>query len=230
VWTFRLLIACLAIGLFASTQVAGEDAGYEFSMALMVSMAWACVLGVPAAVFHARAHKRRVNLLRSVAAASLGRLGAPESIGPLAGALFDRSPDVQEAAALALHNVLPAVTHEHFGVFGSESIVNLGKALAHSDYSLVMKILTALAKIGTSHAVPYVKRASVQGRTTRIREMAMDVVLPALASHEQRENERQTLMRGASIRTSSPDYLLRPATETGESAPQQLLRPTGDES
>jgi hypothetical protein len=36
--------------------------------------------------------------------------------------------------------------------------VNLGRALNHSDTQLVFKVLSALEKVGTSHAIPFVEK------------------------------------------------------------------------
>lgn len=177
----------------------------------------------PVTAWYSRRFRSRVDSLRIAAAESLGRLQAPESVAALAGALFDRNTDVQEAAALALHESLPTLTDTHFGQFGAQSMANLGKSLSHADNLLVYNVLEALAKVGTSHAIPYVERVAREGRTTRLRDRAIEVV-EILKERQSRENEAKTLMRPSLPFATAPDTLLRPAQGGNDTEQQQMLR------
>jgi hypothetical protein len=167
------------------------------------------------------------NLVRARAAETLGRLRVPETVAGLATALFDRNSRVREAAAAALHEVLPTVTPNEYGLFGVNAVASLGRALNHADSLLVFKVLEALEKVGTSHAIPYVEKVAVQGRTIRLRDAAQST-LYMLQQRKQAETESQTLMRAA----SGPDLMvprrIRSAEEVSETPPQQQVLQAGE--
>lgn len=167
----------------------------------------------------------RQDRIRSAAADSLGKLSDPESVGTLAGELFTGSAAVRAAAARALHRVLPTLTSEHYGALGPQSIANLGRALNHSDTQLVFKVLSALERVGTSHAIPFVEKLRRDGRTTRLRDAAENT-LATLYARQKQEQMRDTLLRVASSPYSSQNTLLRPARFTMSDNPEQLLRPS----
>jgi HEAT repeat protein len=193
------------------------------TMEVIIGTLGALLGGIPVALWWGKHQVRNANRLRAMAALTLGRLQVPESIGDLAGAAFDRSPQVREAASSALHEVLPILTSAHYGLFGAVSIENLGNVLSHPDALLVSRTLTALKNVGTSHAIPYVERVAAQGRTALLRDKAHDV-LAVLRERQHQEEQAQTLMR-ASIAPPTPSgLLLRPAQGVSESDPQQLLR------
>lgn len=167
----------------------------------------------------------RQDRIRSAAADTLGKLGDPESVGTLAGELFTGSATVRAAAARALHRILPSLTSEHYGMLGPQSIANLGRALNHSDTQLVFKVLSALERVGTSHAIPFVEKLRRDGRTTRLRDAA-ESTLATLYARQKQEQMRETLLRVASSSGSPQDTLLRPARLTRSDNPEQLLRPS----
>jgi HEAT repeat protein len=160
--------------------------------------------------------------VRAAAATALGHLRAPESAGTLAAVLHDGDPDVRHAAAQALHELLPTLTAGHFWLLGAQSIANLGRALSCPDGTLAFRVLEALEKVGTSHAIPFVERAARRGRTARFRDAASRV-LSLLHERQSQENQRFTLLRPAEAPDAS--LLLRPARASGECDTQQLLRP-----
>jgi HEAT repeat protein len=170
--------------------------------------------------------RNRDSRARVAAAEALGRLGQPESVGALSGALFDRSWRVRDAAAAALHRVLPVLTLDHYGLFGSQSIANLGRALGHPDAQLVSKALSALAAVGTSHAIPFVKRLTTSGRTLRLREAAEEV-LAILERRQQSESVHATLLRPTQSPNDSAQVLVRAATNV-QSTGELLLRTARD--
>jgi hypothetical protein len=166
--------------------------------------------------------RSRDALDRAAAAEALGRLGQPESVGALSGALFDRSQRVRESAAVALNELLPHLVPEHHGMFGSQSIANLGRALNHPDAQLVSKVLAALSVVGTSHAIPFVRKAVQSGRTLRLRDAA-DEVLKVLEQRQRSESLQSTLLRP----TISPDdpaqILVRPSISGSLPGAAELL-------
>lgn len=193
--------------------------------AILTSMAFFC--GMPftltASLWYDATRRDRV---RAAAAEALGNLGAIESVGALAGAMFDRNKRVAASAAAALHKTLPLLTSNNYGEFGAESISNLGRLLKHPDSQLVGKVLDALDKVGTSHAIPYIENYMRTGRTIRLRDMAHEV-LQRLEMRARQESQRDRLVRP----TTAPDdpslFLLRPARDSGPEDSSVLLRPSG---
>ncbi len=171
--------------------------------------------------------KMRDNRVRAAAASALGSLAEPESVGALAGALAHRSRHVRESAAASLHNVLPTLKPEHYGAFGSESIANLGRVLSHPDAQLVSKALAALSVIGTSHAIPFVRRAAQAGRTVRLRDSAAEV-LALLEERQRHETNHGTLLRPTSSPNDPSSILMRPAGPSMQPNAEVLLRTVSD--
>jgi len=171
--------------------------------------------------------KSRDNHARAAAARALGVMKSPESAGVLAGALADRSRVVREEAADSLHDVLPLLTPEHYGLFGAESMQNLGRILHHPEAQLVCKSLSALAIIGTSHAIPAVRRAAQSGRTMRLREAANEV-LAVLEERQRHESRHDTLLRPTLSPEDPSSILMRPASSAPQPTSEILLRITGE--
>jgi HEAT repeat protein len=168
--------------------------------------------------------------VRAQAAASLANLNVIDSIGPLAHHLFDRDKQTSEACLASLHHLLPLVREEHYGVLGAGSITTLAHALRHPDGNLVLKLLDALDKIGTSHAIPFVAQVASKERT-RLRDAALRT-LETLKARQQREDQRNTLLRPTTSPTDPASILLRPAGSVEASGAQDanlLLRPVSDD-
>jgi hypothetical protein len=220
---------CLAFGFLAVaiTILTANHRHYNLIEVFLEFAAVAALVTSPAILASSAAMawhlSRKHNSLRAAAAESLGRLAAPEALGALAGALFDNSARVREATATALHAVLPSITEEHDGLLGAASMIALGRALKHDDTLLVRKLLTTLGKIGTSHALPYVKQAAEDSRMTRVRDAARDT-LEIMQERQLREKEAQTLIRPSYAIPSTPVELLRPAHGNTSDDPFQLLR------
>ena len=159
--------------------------------------------------------------VRARAAWALGQMRSPDSLGTLSTCLGDGDQRVRIAASEALHQVLPTITEEHIGRVGSTTIVSLARALSHSDTQLVMKILDVLDKVGSSHAVPYVRAIVEKGRTLRVRDAAQ-AVLTTLEARQRQEASKDKLLRPSASQASA-ENLLRPASAT-ETDPNFLLR------
>ena len=85
----------------------------------------------------------------------------------------------------------------------------MAKALKNADGALAHKLLEALAKAGTSHAVPYVERFAHTAKTVRLRDAAA-AALEILRSRKASELDHSRLLR-PSEHSTAQDYLLRPA-------------------
>ena len=160
--------------------------------------------------------------LRIMAAASLGRLGSLESVGVLAKGLMDRDRRVREVCANALHNILPNITADQYGVLGAEAMVNLGNGLSSSDSQLVLKILQALEQIGTSKVIPFVSRIAERGRSLKLRDAARET-LATLERRALAESQRDRLLRPSANPVTPSEILLRPAQDA-ETEVALLLR------
>lgn len=218
----RAALPTLLLILFMRMASGGPSAEDGF---LAVLFTLYCMMMAVTAVIGWNNESTNAYRVRAAAATALGNLRAPESGGALAGVLFHRDPGLRTAAALALHQVLPALTDDHYGQVGAQSVANLGRALNHSDNQLVYRVLEALKKVGTSHAIPFVERVEQRGRTIRLRDTAADVLV-VLRERQRQENQRDTLLRPAPSPDNPADILLRPARDIGETDPQLLLRPS----
>jgi len=123
--------------------------------------------------------------------------------------------------------VLPLLTSEHYGLFGAESMTNLGRVLNHPDAQLVSKALSALAIVGTSHAIPAVRRALQTGRTTRLKDAARDV-LAILEERQRHESRHDTLLRPTISPENPASVLVRPASSSLQPSAEVLLRTSGE--
>lgn len=178
---------------------------------------------IPATLRHSNVTDAHV---RAEAAVSLGRLSSVDAIGTLAGAVHDRNDEVRTAAARALHQLLPLVTFEHFGTFGTVAIENLGRVLFHQDGQLVFKALAALERVGTSAAIPFVQRARDRGRTQRVQDAA-GAVLQVLLDRKHHETQRDQLLRPSDGLHDSA-VLLRAPTSSSSEDHSVLLQPASD--
>jgi hypothetical protein len=166
--------------------------------------------------------------VRAAAVNSLRRIGSPECIGALAEALYDGDRRVRDAAAYALHSILPTMSDKDYGRFGAESMRNLGRTLSHPDSRLAFKVLEVLEKVGTSHAIPFVQNAAERGRTVRLRDAA-DQVLQVLKERQQREGQKDRLLRSTTAPADPSAVLLRPARDAAEQEISYLLRTSSSE-
>jgi HEAT repeat protein len=165
----------------------------------------------------------RANRVRRAAAEALGHLRAPEAVGALLTALYDRDVKVRQAAANALREVLPTITAEHFGHLESTAIVNLAKATSHEDTGLALEAVKALAHVGTSIAIPQVERVVSSGSTEEMRAAAAQT-LTTLRERQRQEDMRSTLLRPETGPKDPAVSLLRPARDTAPTEPQPLLQ------
>ena len=224
-WGYSL---AFPLSFFWSLAVAQNEGGpwLMIFVEMMLIFGTAASLGTtPLSLFVGRQSNARQDMVRQAAAETLGRLGALESIGGLAGALFDPSPLVREASAQALNQLLPNLTDSHYGLFGEQALRNLARALTYSNINLRFQILEALGKVGTSQVISAVDHIAKTGRIVHLRDKALEV-LSRLEARKKQGDDARILMRPSSSFAAPTAQLLRPAHQAGDTEPLQLLRAT----
>jgi len=206
-WTVRTALSAFLISYLGVMTLYGVAEPHwldELAVVFSVIGIGALPLALPLQSIFEKGRNDRV---RAAAARALGHRGHVESVGPLSGCLFDSSLLVRQASAESLHDLLPRLRDEDFGILGADSVSKLGRALTDSDGSLVVKSLDALEKVGTSHAIPHVERLLKDTRSTLTRDRAQRV-LDVLISRKRREAEGKDLLRAV---VTPPDPTLSSA-------------------
>lgn len=203
------------VSLIVSILLCSGDGRLEwadvFPKLLFTLGSFTSVFTAPFCLIYGHVEQSRQALLRAASAEALGRLRVIESIGPLAEALFDTDPTVNEAAASALLQILPQLTEEDYGLISHHSLRRLTGALAHPNSLVVFKVLEALRKIGTGSALPAVERLVRDGKTRNLQETARQVVA-VLEERRRREKESLHLIRATAAPAQSGDELLHTFT------------------
>ena len=230
-WTVRTYSAALVLAIFLIVTGLLFDrppwSGEPFPLMLLFLFLLLGTVALPfSMVVQSLWEESRNDKVRAEAARALGHRGHVETVGSLAGCLFDCSFAVRQASAEALHRLLPAITGADYGILGADSVTKLGRVLTDSDGTLVAKALDALEKAGTSHAIPHVERLLRNTGSTLTRDRAQRV-LDVLNARKRREIEGEGLLR-AITSPQDPAALLRPAQSAAESEIEQLLRPAGE--
>ena len=99
-----------------------------------------------------------------------------------------------------------------------------------ADVDFTLAILKAFETVGDWKSAPQVKRLAEPANPKRIRAAAMEC-LPTLEALAEKQKPGETLLRASSAMEAasvSPEALLRPATPTQDTAPDTLLRPSGE--
>lgn len=175
----------------------------------------------------------RLNRVRTEAAASLGLLRSPLSVGLLADVVCSKpaSPGagrVRRVAWAALGQALQSLTPNHYGRLESFVVPRLCRALNEASEPLGLAILDGLAKIGDGRALNPVRDFARRGHTKVLRERSL-AVIPILEARMRRERESWTLLRAADAPDAPSEVLLRPAGQL-ESKAELLLRPSSHEA
>jgi HEAT repeat protein len=166
----------------------------------------------------------RINRVRLAAVEALGKLCAPEAVGALAGELFRQNARLRHTAESALLETLPGLTPEHYGALPTNAVPNLCGALAHSNETLVVRVLEGLEKVGDRRALPPVARLAAQRRSAAVHDAAARL-LPILEERKRQETDRRVLLRGAARPPEEELLLVRPMS--GTDPPEMLLRALG---
>jgi hypothetical protein len=194
-------------------------------------------------------HRRRkarkaVDALRTVADI--------KSVGPLTDALRMNDLPARRDAQDMLIELLPRLQPEDSGLLNAAQRANLCSVLNvpvesalyknmaavfkpadHREVEIRVAILHALTRIGDEQALPIMAHlAETQARTDgerRIQETAR-ICLPLLHERVEQLRDPHTLLRASSAEFTNPEVLLRPATQSGETSTDQLLRAATPES
>ena len=178
----------------------------------------------------------RSDRVRAAAATALGRLRQPETVGALALGNVEGNARIRRASAHALMLVLPTLTPEYYGQLEADAVPNMIRALEQQEAEedpfpeermLDLALMEALGKVGDGRAVRIVQILAEEGMTSEIREAATHL-LPTLLERQRQEQNQKMLLRGASMPSTLPTHLLRPASNRVSEPPEVLLRPTAE--
>lgn len=155
-----------------------------------------------------------------------------QAVGPLAEMLEWPDIECRRQAEYALTALLPLVKASDVNLMTTKQKSALYPMLRPSEtrrhWQLQLAILAALEQIGDEAAVPLVQQLADMKNASpvhkRIKDRANEC-LPSLDARARQTRDSQTLLRGSAMTATAPDMLLRPASPTNESDPQQLLRP-----
>jgi hypothetical protein len=168
---------------------------------------------------------------RIASLATLERLPDPRSASVLTTWACHASSEIRGAAERALLTVLPTLTTTHYGQLAAHVVPDLCRILNGDRRSypvaseaLILATLDALEKIGDGRALSPVQRIAVANFPSCQRKAQS--ILPILQERQERERHSGMLLRAASAPETTPEELLRPATEATATASEQLLRPS----
>jgi hypothetical protein len=155
-----------------------------------------------------------------------------QAVGPLAEMLEWPDVDCRRQAEIALTVLLPLVKASDTSLMTAKQKAALYPFLRPSEtrrhWQLQLAILSAFEQIGDEAAIPLVTALADMRAASpvhqRVKERA-ETCLPFLSERAKQTRESQTLLRGSSMTTAAPETLLRPAHQSSETDPQQLLRP-----
>src|SRR5262249_39524601 len=143
-------------------------------------------------------------------------------------------PDVRFYARESLFRLLPTLSIEHYGHLQAQTVPNLGDLLTSdryfhtSDCKLsdvqMLQVLEALGKVGDGRVIRAVE-LSKREKNPQIQQAA-DSILPILQERQRLAEAPRNLLRASHQPIAISDVLLRPALETGDTQPEQLLRAT----
>lgn len=155
------------------------------------------------------------------------------AVGPLAEALEFQDKEIRREAEQALCLLLPQMRASDAPLLNGDQRKPLYRALKGKNVDLVRAILTAFEQVGDSQAIPSVQRlAHGEGilATNEEIQKAAKSCQGFLEDRAQQEQARQTLLRASNPTIGASDALLRPATETEQIDPDQLLRASVEEA
>jgi hypothetical protein len=181
--------------------------------------------------FSTQMHRFVLSPKQSEAALKLARYDDVRAVGPLAEVLEWPNAEMRDVAADALTSLLPRLRASDVSLLNAQQRACLYRKLtpghARSHLDLQIAILKALQQVGDDAAVRPVERlANMFAVTQRQRylKQAAEECLLFLRERADLTRASQTLLRASSRVTTSPDLLLRAATDGPETPQEQLLR------
>ena len=163
-------------------------------------------------------HRKRVGrVIRALACCEDLRV-----IGPLCERMDEADEDAQWRAHLSLKSLLPRLRPCDSELLNSAQKMRIYQLLHSRDAQTCLAALQAVANVGDHRALPPVQMLA-HSANLDIRQAAL-IALPALQERARREQESQTLLRGASAPVMGGDILLRPAPPVHPVNPDEMLR------
>lgn len=217
----RLPLTMVVMAALSGLGVALVDviSGHSPSFPGMFGGVWG-----PATIMLSTYHQQRNSISRVLA-----KFDDVRAVGFLAEALEFRDKHTRQAAAEALIRLLPRLKASDAHLLNAKQRAILLRTFNRpaSSAALIVAILKAYEQVGDESALEPV-RSLLTALNPRVQEAATEC-LPFLESRIAQQRASQTLLRASSpIETATPDMLLRPALESGETNPQELLRATTD--
>ena len=157
---------------------------------------------------------------------TLNILQLVESAGALAKAAREQKC-FSRGARQALVQLLPTLTEAHYGRLPNDVTPELCALLLDSETPehLITLTVEALGKVGDGRAVGPMQKFALSAPTPQLREIAANV-LPILTARREQENASSTLLRHSSAPPVDAGLLLRAASGSAVTPPEQLLRPS----
>jgi hypothetical protein len=215
----RAYLRTLPVGCLLSLRLAGFT-----TLGVAAGFTWAFLLTFLVFPFSAHYDRKRLNRVRRMAVASLGRLKIPMTVNVLATAALEKSKLVNTEAKKSLMSVLPEVTEELYGWLPREAVPNLCRLLYDNDEAIVLALLAAIGRVGGGNALANVQRIHDVSKSARVVQAAADI-LPILRHRQTQERESGRLLRPAA-ESGVENLLLRPTENMLNADPAMLLRPS----
>ena len=164
--------------------------------------------------------------VRFAAVETLARLQLPGSAGALAKASRGNKR-LANVTRQALIQLLPTLTEAHYGQLPGDVTPELCALLLDSETPEHLIALTAeaLGKVGDGRAVEPMQKFALLAPTPQLRGLAENA-LPILMARREQENASSTLLRHSSAPPIDAGLLLRAASGSAVTPPEQLLRPS----
>ena len=174
-------------------------------------------------------------------AAEIAKLGGVQAIAPLLAALSAGAPLKQKLAIChALIELLPQMMASDTALLPPDARGMIHQSLNAANDSRLVKLpvddvriamLKALEQVGAASAIPVVEKLTqMKPRTPgqkRVKQAAIEC-LPMLRANCGDVEAARTLLRASHAEAARPDTLLRPASGAGQTAAQELLRPSDE--
>lgn len=222
-----LLVASLPIALllFVSFEMSIRMSGLPFFLVVFLAVGWHFCT-VPW-----RMYRALVGILEHTEDLKL--------IGPAISMYIRPDGPLRTRIALGktLCRLLPQLRSSHAALFtGSQKqdllrLLSIGASTDNADeksviVSVTLQTLKALEQIGDESAIPAVQNLAspILNQNMMVRQAASEC-LEYLRLNAGKQREMQTLLRASAATTAAPDTLLRPASGSMDTAPEQLLRP-----
>jgi hypothetical protein len=167
----------------------------------------------------------REGQVRRACAEALGRLAAPEAVGPLAMASMrvDRA-EVGAAARSAFIPCVGALTAAHFGTVDGRAVQCICDMLHLASVEIKPAALRALEHVGDRKAVRPVRDYAHYAESAALKAEAARVYM-VLVAREQKEMDPVRLLRPIEEPHQRDHTLLRSVSEAADASPEALLRP-----